>query len=98
MVRQDLSEPNLSAIRTVGCLAVRQQDAAFPSCADFAIQQEKLASLAKSLTESHKVKVIYRAVDVGDDKAVDEAVTSVVAEFGDIDILINNVGPLCSTF
>lgn len=58
--------------------------------------KEKLASLAKTLTEAYKIKVIYRAVDVGDDEAIDKAVSSVVSEGGNIDILINNVGHLHS--
>jgi 3-hydroxy acid dehydrogenase/malonic semialdehyde reductase len=62
------------------------------TCADSTKTKEKLATLAKALTDFHRVKVIYRAVDVGDNKAVDEAVASVVAEAGDIDVLVNNVG------
>ncbi|EON69894.1 hypothetical protein W97_09158 [Coniosporium apollinis CBS 100218] len=54
---------------------------------------DKLSTLAKNLTSSHPgCKVIYKAVDVGDQKAVDAAVASSIQEIGQIDVLVNNAG------
>lgn len=40
-----------------------------------------------------QMNVVYHAVDVGNYDAVDKAVVAAVEQFGDIDILINNVCP-----
>ncbi|KAJ9638752.1 hypothetical protein H2199_006612 [Coniosporium tulheliwenetii] len=54
---------------------------------------DKLATLAKNLTPAHPgCKVIYKAVDVGDQKAVDAAVALSIQEIGEIDVLVNNAG------
>ncbi|KAK9320602.1 hypothetical protein V1517DRAFT_264048, partial [Lipomyces orientalis] len=54
--------------------------------------EEKPTALAKKLTSSHSnCKVVYKAADIADYKAVDDAVSAAVQELGDIDILVNNV-------
>ncbi|KAJ5102199.1 Short-chain dehydrogenase/reductase SDR [Penicillium alfredii] len=55
--------------------------------------EDKLAKLTTELSAQHpQIKVIYRAVDVGNYEAVDAAVETSVRELGSIDILINNAG------
>ncbi|GIJ88043.1 hypothetical protein Asppvi_006959 [Aspergillus pseudoviridinutans] len=59
----------------------------------FSRSEDKLSKLTKELTQSNpSVRVIHRAVDVGDFEAVDAAVESSVNELGAIDVLINGVG------
>ena len=49
--------------------------------------------MTKKLTSSKSgIKVIYKAVDIGDYEAVNTAVQASVKEIGHIDILVNNVG------
>ncbi|KAL3486533.1 NAD(P)-binding protein [Aspergillus germanicus] len=55
--------------------------------------EDKLATLAKKLsTQNPSINAIWRAVDIGDQPAVDAAVGSAINELGPIDILINNAG------
>ncbi|KAL2842564.1 hypothetical protein BJY01DRAFT_249049 [Aspergillus pseudoustus] len=55
--------------------------------------KDKLATLAKKLSaQTPSIKIIWRAVDIGDQPAVDAAVASAIEELGPIDILINNAG------
>ncbi|KAF7587410.1 hypothetical protein BBP40_007250 [Aspergillus hancockii] len=55
--------------------------------------EDKLEGLVKKLSSSNSTgKIIWRAVDIGDEPAVDKAVSSAIEEIGDIDILINNAG------
>ncbi|KAJ5115776.1 hypothetical protein N7456_000124 [Penicillium angulare] len=58
----------------------------------FSRSENKLAQLKEKLSTGAHVKIIYRAVDVGDFDSVDKAVQSSVQEMGGIDILINNAG------
>lgn len=55
------------------------------------ISKDKLKQLQGKLSATAAVKIIYRAVDVGDFESVNSAVLSTVKELGDIDILVNNV-------
>ncbi|KAL2787051.1 NAD(P)-binding protein [Aspergillus keveii] len=55
--------------------------------------EDKLTTLAKKLSsQTPSIKAIWRAVDIGDQPAVDAAVASAINEAGPIDILINNAG------
>ncbi|KAL2817538.1 hypothetical protein BJX63DRAFT_385360 [Aspergillus granulosus] len=55
--------------------------------------EDKLATLAKKLSSSNSSnKIIWRAIDIGDEPAVDKAIASAISEIGEIDILINNAG------
>jgi NADP-dependent 3-hydroxy acid dehydrogenase YdfG len=49
--------------------------------------------MAEKLNQTHPLgSAIYRAVDIADHAAVDSAIASAIAETGEIDVLINNVG------
>jgi len=52
----------------------------------------RLNQLAESLTRDHSVRVLTRGLDVRDQAAVSHCVTSLPADWRDIDILINNAG------
>ncbi|KAL3465704.1 NADP-dependent L-serine/L-allo-threonine dehydrogenase ydfG [Aspergillus heterothallicus] len=55
--------------------------------------EDKLTTLAKKLSsQTPPIKAIWRAVDIGDQPAVDAAVASAINQAGPIDILINNAG------
>ncbi|KAL2851323.1 hypothetical protein BJX68DRAFT_275307 [Aspergillus pseudodeflectus] len=55
--------------------------------------EDKLATLAKKLSgQTSSIKITWRAVDIGDQPAVDAAIASTIDELGPIDILINNAG------
>ena len=76
----------------IGETIARSLAAAGAKLAIISRSEDKLASLTKELRSSNNIDVIYKTLDVGDHKAVDEAVASVVKELGEIDVLINNVG------
>ncbi|EYE90874.1 SDR family oxidoreductase [Aspergillus ruber CBS 135680] len=58
----------------------------------FSRSENKLQSLADKIKEQHATKVIYKAVDIQDYTAVENAVKSSVQELGQVDILVNNAG------
>jgi len=55
------------------------------------IQADKAASLAEALQENG-TKTHTMSYDIGDPAAAEQAISEVVAEFGRLDILINNAG------
>ncbi|KEQ85086.1 NADP-dependent L-serine/L-allo-threonine dehydrogenase ydfG [Aureobasidium pullulans EXF-150] len=77
----------------IGAAIARSLAASGANLALFSRSDDKLQALAEEIKSAHEgVKVTYRAVDVGDHEAVDNAVASVVKEMGEIDVLINNAG------
>lgn len=54
--------------------------------------EDKLVKMVEKLLAINKVKIAYRAVDVGNYDQVEAAVSSSIKEVGEIDILINNAG------
>src|SRR5690554_3299960 len=53
---------------------------------------ERLQEVAKEIEEKHNVKALPIACDVTDLESVKNAVEKTVAEFGKVDILLNNAG------
>ncbi len=54
--------------------------------------KEKIRAAAAEIAEKYGAKVIAKAADVNDSAAVDELVQEVVAEFGQVDVLVNSAG------
>ncbi|MFH1841987.1 MAG: SDR family NAD(P)-dependent oxidoreductase [bacterium] len=55
-------------------------------------RQERLQELIQQITATHAVPILPLALDVRDRVAVEAAVTSLTAEWSEIDVLINNAG------
>ena len=53
---------------------------------------ERLASEARAIAAEHGVRVLDQAVDVTNTEDLERFVTAIDAEFGGVDILINNAG------
>lgn len=71
------------------CLALAKQgaDVAFVYASNEAMAEE-----TKALIEKHKVRAKAYACDVADFRATQELVKAVTADFGGVDLLINNAG------
>jgi len=54
--------------------------------------EEKVRAAAAEMAEKYGAKVIGKSVNVSDSAAVDNLVGEVVAEFGQVDVLVNSAG------
>lgn len=56
------------------------------------LNEERLATAAAALTQRTGADVAFRAFDVTDGNAVDDAIAWIEAEVGPIEIIVNNAG------
>ena len=54
--------------------------------------RERLAEAARTLEEHGRGRVIWRAADVGNREQISAAIDEIAAEFGGLDVLVNNAG------
>ncbi len=55
-------------------------------------REEKLSQLAADLQNKHNIEILYKALDVRDNSAVKNLITSLPQDFKQIDVLLNNAG------